>query len=605
MGVLSWVKFHLIRAARKEYNGSNYKKSMRKSKISFFLFRDQTSLDILCRSNIRLNNFENASKLYKKANIMGFSLLDHNKNHFKSLIESEDIVGAFKLMNKSKTKKMRSIQTKSIIKKLNSYNDAERVKLIEEMNSFTNLPPSISNLLPWSPKLVKIESVESSFRILSDELISVDRHRRELSRIKNSASYQISRHLSNSVKNPLKIPLLTFSLPNLIYRIFRQKIGKISVDEDHYSPLQSINNPRDCIVLFPTNGVGFGHFTRLLAIAEQIRMESTKPLDIVFFTTMPTLHILANAGFPCYHLPGRYRYDSMEANVWNSLCEEMLHLIFSLHRPKAFIFDGAYPYRGMLNAIKSYPDDMLKVWLRKGSIKKSSKPIPVDSIGNFHAIIRPGDSAEVEFNEELSHNIPLVKTNPIIYNILGKILKHNLKSRLGIPESAIVCYVQLGAGKINDIDSELKITLDILSEYNELYVVIGESLIGERVYFEGERVRVLRDYPNSKYFKEFDFAIMAGGYNTYHEVIESQLPAISYPNLNTGRDDQLARVTKAKDNGCMIVLKNRSKNKIAIAIERIMDEEVRKLMSHRCGALRRSNGSKQVSNWILEQLKNS
>ena len=202
MGILSWLKFRLIRAARKEYNNSNYNKSLRRSRISFFFFRDQTSLDILCRSNLRLSKHEKAAKLYNKANIMGYQLLDHNQNHFKSLLGSEDIVGAFKLVNKTKKKKLRSEQINSIVKKLRSFNDSERVKYIEEINEFSNLPSPISDMLPWSPKLVKIESEDSSFRVLSDDLISADRHRRELSRIKNSASYQISSHITNSVRKP-------------------------------------------------------------------------------------------------------------------------------------------------------------------------------------------------------------------------------------------------------------------------------------------------------------------------------------------------------------------------------------------------------------------
>ena len=43
----------------------------------------------------------------------------------------------------------------------------------------------------------------------------------------------------------------------------------------------------------------------------------------------------------------------MSARQWNGLVEEMLTLIFEMHSPKWFIFDGAFPYRGMLNAIQA------------------------------------------------------------------------------------------------------------------------------------------------------------------------------------------------------------------------------------------------------------
>ena len=39
---------------------------------------------------------------------------------------------------------------------------------------------------------------------------------------------------------------------------------------------------------------------------------------------------------------------------------------------------------------------------------------------------------------------------------------------------------------------------------------------------------------------------MAAGYNSYHEAIRFSVPTISIPNMNTGMDDQLARVGVAE-----------------------------------------------------------
>ena len=114
-------------------------------------------------------------------------------------------------------------------------------------------------------------------------------------------------------------------------------------------------------------------------------------------------------------------------------------------------------------------------------------------------------------------------------------------------------------------------------------------MLGERINFDNPRVRILRDYPNAYYYKDIDFAIIAGGYNSFHEVLEHSIPSICYPNLKTGRDDQLARCLVARDAGCMIVVRNRTKKTISAAIKRISNEKNRNLMKEKCKILHRPN----------------
>ena len=134
-----------------------------------------------------------------------------------------------------------------------------------------------------------------------------------------------------------------------------------------------------------------------------------------------------------------------------------------------------------------------------------------------------------------------LECNPILFADREELYpREHLRNQLGIPMDSIVAYVQLGAGEINDIESDLDMSVRLLLSNPNVYVVVGESMIGNRLNITGERVRTLRDYPNSLYFNAFDFAIMAGGYNSYHEAIAFQLPTICIPNQSTGMDDQVA-----------------------------------------------------------------
>ncbi len=598
----SYLRSRLLRRARRHYNSGSFRASRRVSKVTNILFRDRESLDILARSNLRLKNYAGAIRSYRQATRRGFSLLDHEINQFSSEIGSEDYVSAYRTLSSIKGKKNRSESLSKLVNRLGSLTDTERLETINQMNEISPLPNEISDLLPWAPRKVERHEEDSGdYSPLSNGSISSQRYQREISRIRSSGAFRISKHISESIRKPTRLLMLPFSIPVLAVKIFRERKGYASIEDSSHYVADAPISSRDCILLFPTNGVGFGHFTRLLAIARKYR-EASPETEIVFFTTMPTLHILSEEGFVCYHMPGRYRYQDMDAKNWNALCEEMLSLIFTLHRPKAFVFDGSFPYRGMLNSIKSQSRGMIKIWVRRGAIKKGSKNIPVDSIRHFDAIIRPGDSVPDDFRDETRHSIQIVKTNPILLeNISGDSKRPDIRSMLGVPKEAILCYIQLGAGQINDIDSELSFTLDALSEHHQAYAVIGESMLGERLRTNHDRVRILRDYPNSMYFDEFDFSVIAGGYNSYHEVINSALPSICFPNLSTGRDDQLSRAQVAAECGAMVVLKKRSKENIRVAISRMMDPKTRKMMRANAIKIRSTNGADEASKWISSQ----
>ena len=140
--------------------------------------------------------------------------------------------------------------------------------------------------------------------------------------------------------------------------------------------------------------------------------------------------------------------------------------------------------------------------------------------------------------------------------------------------------------------------MDAIASHASAYVVYGESVIGERRVFDHPRIRTLRDFPNSRYFADVDFAILAGGYNSYHEAVQFSIPTIMFPNLKTKRDDQSARVQAAGDLGCMIVLKDRTKKSITAAVDRIMDQQVRNDMRSSFEKMEVRNGAQSVADLI-------
>ena len=258
----------------------------------------------------------------------------------------------------------------------------------------------------------------------------------------------------------------------------------------------------------------------------------------------------------------------------------------------------------MLNAIRGQ-EDIDKIWVRRGTFKKGATKIPVDSIDHFDVIIRPSDSVESSKDDHSEIEAEIFDCEPIIFASNDELKSRDyLRNRLGIPLDAVVAYVQLGAGQINDIESDIAITLTELAKHDNVYTVVGESMLGSPISFEGPRVRFLRDYPNSINFNAFDFAVTACGYNSYHEMIHFGLPSICYPNLNTGMDDQLARAKVAEDAGAMIVLTEINRKSVSSAIEKIMNPETRQRMKMATKKLTRDNGADQVAEYLAKVLNN-
>ena len=399
------------------------------------------------------------------------------------------------------------------------------------------------------------------------------RLRRELHRLRTSPSLRLGAHITTAIRKPWRAPFLILSLPFMMLTIGLELIGLKAQPKALQTNDAGREKPKgNCIVMFPTNGVGFGHFTRMLAIAK--RMKQQDPLlEIIFFTTMPTLHLLKPYGMPAHHISGPKYFKGFESGDWNALLEEELTLCLETHKPSMFIFDGAFPYRGMLRAIQDR-DCLRKIWMRRGMFKKGAK-IPVDSIQHFDSIIRPGDAIDYS-EEEVDHGLEILRSSPIILLDEEELLsREKARYRLGIPLDCRAVYVQLGAGQINDISSEIRMTVDALLKHENLHVILGESMIGSRIEIDLPNVHIIRDYPNSQYFKGFDAVVQAGGYNSFHETRAFGLSALFYPNMETGMDDQLARCKIAEEEGWGIVVPNRSRESIDESIHSLLEQNNR------------------------------
>lgn len=580
------------RRSSKKYNSKNWRSASFNGRMAW-IFGDSKGLDISARSKIRMEKHKEALDIYVIAESRGLRLRDHFVNKCRCQISLDRLVDAFESAQMiDPLQKYDPIP--SISKSLRGYKQAERRDIVLDMMAIAEVPEEITiHLSQWSKEAVARRHANRS------PVVSTPRKNSTNSSaiLKESAEYVLGSILVDAYNKPSKIPSLPFRILREGLRLRSERAPSKEFDTSKSLQTTIKYDSANSILFFPTNGVGFGHFARCYAIAERIRREDPD-VELVFLTTMPTLHYLTDIGALAYHLPGRYRYADISPAEWNSMFSDLFLSVLEQHRPKAFLFDGAYPYKGMTEVLKQL-DGVSRYWLRRAGENRSAKPLPEGRISAFDFVVRPGDSVHVEAMNEVDSLTKLVRCDPILLSDQHNTYpRGSLRKRLGIPEEAVLAYVQLGAGKINEISDELSNSLDAIASHPSAYVVYGESVIGERRVFDHPRIRTLRDFPNSRYFADVDFAILAGGYNSYHEAVQFSIPTIMFPNLKTKRDDQSARVQAAGDLGCMIVLKDRTKKSITAAVDRIMDQQVRNDMRSSFEKMEVRNGAQSVADLI-------
>lgn len=346
------------------------------------------------------------------------------------------------------------------------------------------------------------------------------------------------------------------------------------------------------ILFFSINGIGLGHLTRLLAIARRIKKLQANT-EILFFSLCSAMHLVAREGFLGYHLPSIRGFPKSEKE-WNNLLSSHLDQIISLHRPDIFVFDGNTPYSGMLSSIQKQ-SNMKRVWVYRELRKNKNQQFMYARY--FDRIIIPNEAGGSLKGEPPKH---ICYCEPIIYLDKSELLpKESIRKQWRIPDHCKLVYVQLGSGQVHDIQTPLSMLQNILRQRQDLFMVVGEHILGKGIEVSDDRMMVLREYPNSMFFQAFDLSISAAGYNTYHELMYFQVPTIFIPNVKSTTDDQLLRANYAQKHGAALVLQDPTEETLRAAIDHLLDKTINEQMRLSAQTLVQSTGALQAAKLIV------
>lgn len=353
------------------------------------------------------------------------------------------------------------------------------------------------------------------------------------------------------------------------------------------------------VLFVSSNGAGVGHLMRLMALAKY----APSDVEPLFLTFSQGAKVVDDAGYFVEYLASR-SISGASAATWHPLLRERVNEIIERYDVRAMVFDGIWPYQGLLDAAVDQPSVGL-VWSRRAMWKPGvSNPILDAQTDRFDLVIEPGEfAADEDRGATRRHRSEALQLGPVSYIGFEEMLEPaEARTQLGLDLDRPAALVNLGAGNINDTASLLGRVVDRLAEETALQVCVTRSIIADRTTALPENVRPISVYPLARYLQAFDLAFAASGYNSYHELVLAAVPTAFVPNVDTAADDQAARSRFAHRVGVGIDLLDPGAEQIDVAVRSLMDPAIRRRMHERAVARRVDNGARKGMEAIVELL---
>jgi hypothetical protein len=295
------------------------------------------------------------------------------------------------------------------------------------------------------------------------------------------------------------------------------------------------------IMFVASNGVGVGHVSRLLAIARRIDPR----LPVLFATQAQAVPTIERLGYLAQYMPSAH-YVGGDFEVWDNWFQHDLEILIDTYDPALVVYDGNNPSHGLMRAVAPRRDCGL-AWVRRGLLGPLVSRF-IDNSRWFDLIIEPGELAgQPDEGVTAQRRDESALVPPIRLLDESELLpRAEAARRLGLDPARPAALIQLGAGYNRDIVSLVDAIVSELKRHKQLQICVAEWINGTEPLTYWAGVTYLRGYPLSQYFKAFDFSISAAGYNTFHEVVNFDLPTIFIPNRHPSMDDQAGRSTHAQ-----------------------------------------------------------
>jgi Glycosyltransferase family 28 C-terminal domain len=363
--------------------------------------------------------------------------------------------------------------------------------------------------------------------------------------------------------------------------------------------LRRERQPRQRVLFLSSNGIGMGHLTRLLAVARRC----DRSIEPVFLAMSQAAKVIEDYGF-LVEFTGHHLYLDLDVERWNQALREQLNEMVAFYDARALLFDGNVPYRGLIDARGDNPSVPF-LWCRRGMWQPGAGRVALERARQFDAVVEPRDLAEdYDRGGTAYHAEGRRRVDPILLLDRHELLEPaDARAELGLDPDRSAILIQLGSRNNYDYGELFDVAHAHLRQRYDVQIAVAEWLIADAAPDLPAQVMRLQAYPLCRYFRAFDGAISAVGYNSYHELIHHGLPAILVPNEHPSMDDQLMRALFAERRGLGLCVRTFEPYRVRRAIDRLMDPTERAAIARRCRARASANGAMAVAELLAEMTR--
>ena len=332
------------------------------------------------------------------------------------------------------------------------------------------------------------------------------------------------------------------------------------------------------VLNYAVNGLGLGHLTRLIAINRQVRRLSSvlsEPAEITFLTSSEADSLAFAHNFAAFKIPAkgivpacgldpaRYRKVGKQW-VWNAI---------NLISPDILIVD-TFP-AGSFHELYDVLDFGQKNVFIYRAVREGAARQPdfQSALRGYHLILKPQEQGENDSPVPESMTDKVATVGEILIRSASEILsREEARETLGIALDVPAVYISTGGGGDTAAQAIFADLVAAAKQMPQVRFVVGAGPLYRGREFAAPNITWSYRHTMMEYFRAFDAAITAGGFNSVGELMHCGIPCAFLPQPRS-HDDQEKRVARCVAAGAGILLPSLAAEDVVFAVTQLLGTE--------------------------------